>query len=120
MGLIVDCARSGERGLFDLEGALDEEGSAHLKRRAVQLIATGCNELLLNLERVSTIHPAGLEALSRIEAMLPGSRAALTIAGPSSSIRSELERAGLGEFVEGAALDPSAELFGASALSRSA
>lgn len=104
-----------------MDGFLDEGGAADLRRRAVELVATGCNELSLNLERVSGLNASGLEALLRIEAMLPGARRSLTMTGPNTEVRAQLERAGLAEYVEGALpLDPSAELFGPSLISTSA
>lgn len=84
-----------------------------MRRRAVGLIRTGCNELSFDLERVTAIHSAGLQAFIRIEAMLPPSDGALTVAGPPPAIRAELERAGLGDFIQGTAPnDPSSEMFG--------
>lgn len=121
MALTVDCARSGERGFLDLEGPLDESGSAELRRRAVQLIATGCNELVVNVERVPGIDPEGLEALNRIEAMLPAGKQAFVIAGPGEKVRKALEAGGLLEFIEAPEpFDPSAEFFGLGLISTTA
>jgi len=102
MAITIECTRSGELGFLDLEGELDDQAAADLRRRAVSLVATGCNEISLNLERVATVSNAACDAMARIEAMLPGAKSALDIVGPSIEVRRQLENFGLGEFVKGA------------------
>ena len=98
---------------MDLEGELDEQAAAELKSRAVGLVATGCNEISLNLERVPSVSTAACDAMARIEAMLPGAKSSLDIVGPSTEVRRKLEQFGLGEFVKGAPkVDYSAQMFG--------
>jgi anti-sigma B factor antagonist len=86
--------------LFEIVGRVDNENVTSLAQTLDEAIASGRNQLILDLSGVEYINSAGLRELVQIFKRLQRSGGTLTIVNPSEYVRAMLDLVGLDSVFE--------------------